>query len=72
MRYDFSRVIQNTDELLREFIDSYTACVDINGDMKIAHVIERYSKIFDKLNEEFNSEELIDIYTTPRKTNNIF
>jgi len=59
MTYDLSGIIKDKDALLEEFIDTYTACINLEDNDKVAHVIHYYQTIFDLFTKESHIEDIL-------------
>ncbi|MEA2092316.1 MAG: diguanylate cyclase [Campylobacterota bacterium] len=63
MTYDFSNLFHNNSEdILDEFIDKYTSCVDTYDDERVLVVLNFYKKIISMLNSTFKEDELLNIF----------
>jgi len=62
MKYDFSKVLNSKELVLQDFIDSYTACVNIGDAKRITTMIEYYKRVFTTLESSFNSEDILKIF----------
>jgi len=58
MKYDFT----TTQLELKDFIDTYTACVTVHSVSHIATATELYKKVFSILNRAFEEEEMVSVY----------
>lgn len=61
MNYDFSKTIKDTDLLLKDFIDMYTGCVNVDEDRKKI-VIAYYKKVFEMFLHSFSSEDMQKVF----------
>jgi len=61
MRCNFSKSI-GKEIVLQDFIDNYTACVELDGNEEIATVKAYYKKILQHLNQEFDCDNVLDIF----------
>jgi diguanylate cyclase (GGDEF)-like protein len=59
MTYNLSDIIKDKDRLLEEFIDTYTAHINIEEDEKAAHIIQHYKKIFDLFTQDSELEDIL-------------
>jgi len=62
MQYDFSHILIDNNEIVDEFIETYTACVKLDGDDKIMVVTALYKEIFTLFQGKFDEEEILDIF----------
>ena len=62
MRYNLSNIVSDNEDTVDEFIDTYTACIKLDGDEKIAVVVSFYREIFTLLEGEFEEEELLQVF----------
>ncbi len=62
MRYDLSLILHDTQHLLQDFMDKYTACIKIDGDHRIETVSRYYTKVFELLAQPFESHEIASIF----------
>jgi diguanylate cyclase len=61
MNYDFSKIIKNTDLLLKDFLEKYTACISVD-DERMEVVTRYYKDVFGLFTHSFNSEEIVNIF----------
>lgn len=61
MLYDFSEVLSENRFTLQEFLDTYTSCIDFQGD-GTSLGIQYYTKVFKIFEGAFEEEELIIIF----------
>ena len=63
MTYDFSDLFTNSNkELLDEFIDKYTPCIDTFDEDRTLIISNLYKKIISTLNSNFKVDELLNIF----------
>jgi len=62
MQYDFSHSLKNKELLLQDFIEMYTACVDISDDERVEHIKSYYKEVFEALHTNFDSESILEVF----------
>ncbi len=62
MHYDFSHILIDNNEIIDEFIETYTACIKLDGDDKITMIIRFYEEIFTLFQKRFQEEEILEIF----------
>jgi diguanylate cyclase (GGDEF)-like protein len=62
MQYNLSKILLGNEDIVEEFMDTYTACVKIEGDEKIGIVTDFYKQVFALLGREFEEEEIVTIF----------
>jgi diguanylate cyclase (GGDEF)-like protein len=62
MTYNLSNIISDKQTLLEEFIDTYTACINLPESTKLSPVIEYYQKIFQLFAKESKLSEILTAF----------
>ena len=60
--YDFSQVLNNSDQLLDEYTDKYLTCIDSYNNEKFDTITAYYKRIIDILSQPFELETLIESF----------
>ena len=60
MVYDFQKITIDNEDLLSEFMNKHTTCVDLYGEKRLERVSYFYQKIFETLSASFKEEDILE------------
>jgi len=60
MKYNFQKIAIDNEDLLGEFINKHTTCINLDGEKRLETVTDFYQKIFETLSTSFNEKDILE------------